>query len=430
MLVYPHMLTVGGSQLNAVELAGAVRDLGHEVIVFGTPGPLVEVVHDLGLRYVASPHRAVGPQHVVVRALGTLVGSARSTCCTLRVASGDRVLPSGLPAGAQAGCLHRDVHGRRPVPPLADAAAVLGTRHIQATVQPRRRGRRDPAGAPGRHPSNGPEVDGSGSAAARCSGPRSPGVLTVVVVSRLARGAQAAGAARGGVGMPELAAELPRPTSSSGDGPARPDVAAAASRGPTPVPAGRSWSWTGEVLDPRPSLRLADVSPRHGRARRCEPRPTPVRSSSRASYGFWEELNADSVERFLYQGWYGTGDGGDGSPTSAPAPQAAPDLDPAAWGAELGAFGRRLVEERFTLRHAALASRPRSRASWPSDIGSRLPVADTPCAARPVSPATSPDAGCTGSPVGYAEEDFNAVGSQPRRSGPRCRKNLKMTRGP
>ena len=38
VVVYPHRLEIGGSQLNAIELAGAVRDLGHEVIVFGQPG--------------------------------------------------------------------------------------------------------------------------------------------------------------------------------------------------------------------------------------------------------------------------------------------------------------------------------------------------------------------------------------------------------
>ena len=33
VLVYPHSMEIGGSQLNAVELGGAVRDLGHDVVV-------------------------------------------------------------------------------------------------------------------------------------------------------------------------------------------------------------------------------------------------------------------------------------------------------------------------------------------------------------------------------------------------------------
>ena len=41
VLVYPHSMEVGGSQLNAVQVAGAVRDRGHEVIVISEPGPLV-----------------------------------------------------------------------------------------------------------------------------------------------------------------------------------------------------------------------------------------------------------------------------------------------------------------------------------------------------------------------------------------------------
>ncbi|UXN31297.1 hypothetical protein [Glutamicibacter sp. M10] len=38
ILIYPHDLSMGGSQLNAIELAGALRERGHEVIVYGWKG--------------------------------------------------------------------------------------------------------------------------------------------------------------------------------------------------------------------------------------------------------------------------------------------------------------------------------------------------------------------------------------------------------
>ena len=41
VLVYPHTMGIGGSQLNAVEIAGAVRDRGHDVTVVSRPGPLM-----------------------------------------------------------------------------------------------------------------------------------------------------------------------------------------------------------------------------------------------------------------------------------------------------------------------------------------------------------------------------------------------------
>ncbi len=35
ILVYPHDLGIGGSQINAIEMAERVQRSGHEVIVFG-----------------------------------------------------------------------------------------------------------------------------------------------------------------------------------------------------------------------------------------------------------------------------------------------------------------------------------------------------------------------------------------------------------
>ena len=47
ILVYPHDLGIGGSQLNAIELAAAVQRLGHEVIVYGRPGPRTRHIGEL-----------------------------------------------------------------------------------------------------------------------------------------------------------------------------------------------------------------------------------------------------------------------------------------------------------------------------------------------------------------------------------------------
>ena len=38
VLVYPHDMAMGGSQLNAIELAAAVGELGHSVAVVGDDG--------------------------------------------------------------------------------------------------------------------------------------------------------------------------------------------------------------------------------------------------------------------------------------------------------------------------------------------------------------------------------------------------------
>ncbi|HEX4703743.1 MAG TPA: glycosyltransferase family 4 protein, partial [Pseudonocardiaceae bacterium] len=73
IIVYPHSMEIGGSQLNAVQLAGAVRDRGHEVIVVAEPGPLVDTVRGLGLDHVPIPARRRRPSAEVAGLLTRLV---------------------------------------------------------------------------------------------------------------------------------------------------------------------------------------------------------------------------------------------------------------------------------------------------------------------------------------------------------------------
>ena len=58
ILVYPHTMEIGGSQLNAVQLAGAVRCLGHEVIIVSEAGPLVQRVREMRLEHVEIPRQS------------------------------------------------------------------------------------------------------------------------------------------------------------------------------------------------------------------------------------------------------------------------------------------------------------------------------------------------------------------------------------
>ena len=52
ILVYPHELAIGGSQINAIDLAAGVAEAGHDVIVYGIPGPLVSYIERRGLRFL------------------------------------------------------------------------------------------------------------------------------------------------------------------------------------------------------------------------------------------------------------------------------------------------------------------------------------------------------------------------------------------
>ena len=73
VLIYPHSMELGGSQLNAVQVAGAVRDRGHEVMVISEPGPLVTRVRALGLEHIEIPINRKRPSLAVGRMLGELV---------------------------------------------------------------------------------------------------------------------------------------------------------------------------------------------------------------------------------------------------------------------------------------------------------------------------------------------------------------------
>src|SRR5687768_16948850 len=73
VLLYPHSMEVGGSQLNAIQLAGAIRDRGHEVIVLSEPGPLVERVKKLAIEHVELPSHRGRPSRKVIRIISDLV---------------------------------------------------------------------------------------------------------------------------------------------------------------------------------------------------------------------------------------------------------------------------------------------------------------------------------------------------------------------
>lgn len=55
ILIGPHQMGMGGSQLHAVELASAMRRRGHDVVVYSPPGVLTDLVRGAGLTWVPAP---------------------------------------------------------------------------------------------------------------------------------------------------------------------------------------------------------------------------------------------------------------------------------------------------------------------------------------------------------------------------------------
>jgi glycosyltransferase involved in cell wall biosynthesis len=78
ILVFAQHLELGGTQVNAIELAAALRDVhGFEVVLFAGPGPMAKVVHEKGLRLLLAPEATYHPSPVRIRALCSAVREER-----------------------------------------------------------------------------------------------------------------------------------------------------------------------------------------------------------------------------------------------------------------------------------------------------------------------------------------------------------------
>jgi glycosyltransferase involved in cell wall biosynthesis len=74
ILVFPHRLELGGSQINAIDLATCMRArYGHEFTFFGEPGPAVALIKERSFRYVKAPIRRTAPSASIVIALYRLL---------------------------------------------------------------------------------------------------------------------------------------------------------------------------------------------------------------------------------------------------------------------------------------------------------------------------------------------------------------------
>jgi glycosyltransferase involved in cell wall biosynthesis len=345
ILVYPHTMEVGGSQLNAIELAGAVRDLGHGVTVISEGGPLVERVRAMDLPHIEIPRDRRRPSASIARRLRGLVRSA------------------GFDV----------VHGHEWPPGLEAAAAVVGTRAAAvctvmsmavAPFIPRSMplvvgtaALRDHAAADRRGPVHliEPPVDVAANAPGhptdefRARFDLDDRLVTLATVCRLVPELKLEGVLMAIEVVGALAGELPLRLVVVGDGSARATVEEHAAK--ANAQAGRrAVVLTGELFDPRPAYAAADiVLGMGGSALRALAFGQPL--VVQGEKGFWELLTPDSADLFLQQGWYGV-DEGTGGFERLSAILRALVADPAK-RAELGAYGRGLAVERFSLQRAA-----------------------------------------------------------------------------
>ncbi|MGW0228196.1 glycosyltransferase [Actinopolymorpha singaporensis] len=365
VLVYPHAMGLGGSQLNAVELAGAVRDLGHQVTVISEPGPLVQRVVALGLEHLELPSERRRPSPTTVRRLRSLIDERG-----FEVVHGYE-WPPGVEAYF-ATRRRRDVAATCTVMSMsvapflpADLSLAVGTAQIRLSVLEqrfrRRAGRSRHSGGdfdPGLVNLLEPPVDlvanrpGHPTDVFRAQhgldDPADAHLLDLVVVCRLVPELKLEGVLTAVDVVGDLARELPLRLVVVGDGPARGQVEARAADANERA-GRRAVVLTGGLDDPRAAYAAASITlGMGGSALRSLAFGQPL--IVQGEDGFFELLTPESSRTFLHQGWYGLG--GDGAAALA---RILRDLaaDEARRG-DLGDFGLKLVTERFSLGGAAL----------------------------------------------------------------------------
>jgi glycosyltransferase involved in cell wall biosynthesis len=349
VLVYPHSMELGGSQINAIQLAGAIRDRGHEVIVLSEPGPLVERVCKLDLEHVELPLRRSRPSPRVSSIVSELVRRRKidvvhghewppiieaflggtliyrtpvvGTIMSMSVAP---FLPRSLPLTVGTELIRR----------AAIASGYQCVELLEPPVDTR---------------ADNPSVNGSSF---RSRLRIRPDEVVVAMICRLVPDLKLQGLLTTCDAVRDLAvAGRPVRLVIVGDGSARDEVARHAADA-NAVAGYDVVLLAGEMADPRPAYAAADVLVgQGGSALRGMAFAKPLVVVGEA--GFSELLTSESAPTFLRQGWYGLGAGSLG--TGVPALYAALQrlVESPGIRRELGHFSRDLAEQRFSLSHAA-----------------------------------------------------------------------------
>ncbi len=367
VLVYPHDMGMGGSQLNAIELAAAVRDLGHEVTVYGRPGVLLSRVDELGLTFVESPAPRRRPSPPVVRHLRRLL-----------VDGGYDVVhgyewPPTLEArlaclGAEAVCIGTVMSmAVAPFIPFS-VPLVVGTAQIADVERSAGRPSLSVIEPPVDTEHNRPDAPGGEDGRLRLGVP--PG-RQVVCVSRLAQELKLEGLLTAIRVVPTLGDDVVLTV--VGDGPAR-DAVHQAAAAANEVAGRRAVVLTGELEDPRAAYAMADiVLGMGGSALRAMAFAKPVVVQGES--GFWSTVTPESLPGFRWTGWYGVGAGASTGAERLRAELATLLADPDRRAA-LGAFSRETVVGSFSLTSAARRQVEVYEAAIRARAGHRLQLGD------------------------------------------------------
>lgn len=343
VLVCPHQLGMGGSQLNAIEMASAIRHYGHDPVVYSAPGVLTEILRDTDLDWVQAP-APNAPGLAWSRGLAQATRDMRADLvhvyewrpCLQAAFSSGRRLPTLMSVMAM------------DVPPFLPThlPLVVGTPELQRRMLAQGRNAHlvEPPVDLGLHHSAGP----ASTAAARQRWGIPEGALVISAVTMLTTALEKLQGVLDAIRVADrMAATRPVRLLIAGDGEGRETV----ERRAAAVNAHHGWTVVQPVgfqLDTSSVYEAADIVLGMGSSAlkgMAHAKPLVVHGEA----GFWRGLDEDSAPDFLDTGWYGRGGAGIGDLARALERLAE---DPAARH-RLGRFGQQLVEGRYGLDTAA-----------------------------------------------------------------------------
>ncbi len=347
ILVYPNDIAIlGGSQINAIDLAAAVAYAGHEVIVFGIEGVLVDYIEQKGLRFVPARRLRYRPAPSRIAQLWSL--ARRERIDVIHTYEWPPCLDAYFGAHLIGGVpLVSTVLTMGVTPMVPDSIPlIMGTEELAARAREYRTGvsvLEPPIDTDADHPA----IDGR---AFRHRHDIDDGDVLIVTVSRLSVELKLDALVAAVDAAEILARRHPVRLVMVGDGDARPQLEARAldvnRRLGRPVV-----TLVGSMTDPRPAYAAADITVGMGSsALRAAAIGKPV--VVQGEQGFSLPLEPGTVDTFVWQGFWGIGDGSGGG--AMLATQLEPLVTDGDRRRRLGAYGRRLVTRTVQPR-----SRPR-----------------------------------------------------------------------
>jgi L-malate glycosyltransferase len=306
VILFLHELALGGTTVNAVELATALRDQhGCEVILFAPRGPMVELVVRSRLRYVEAPAANMHPCLARMKALRSLVRHEHPDLVYVweTWALMDAYFAVHVPMRVPILLTDMQMHVTRLLPravpttfgtpELVEMARAAGSRDVSLLLPPVDLR----ANAPGSHD----------SVQARVSLGVSANEVLVVVVSRLVHSMKGESLHRAIDAVATLGRDFPIRLLIVGDGSARRELENRAAAVNADLRR-EAISLPGALLDPRPAYSAADiVVGMGGSAMRAMAYAKPIIVVGES--GFAATLTPETAPTFHHQGLFGRGNG-------------------------------------------------------------------------------------------------------------------------